>query len=644
MPARSRARSLARTAPLAPLCGLVLAGLVTAAGWLAPAGARAEDAAAATAPAEARVIRSHGISAFGDLKYPAGFAHFDYVNPDAPKGGTMSFRGTGASQTFDSLNNFILKGEPAQGLGVLYDTLLASSDDEPDSSYGLIAASLEYPEDRAWVIFHMRPEAVFADGVPVTAEDVVFTWRVLLDKGAPVYQITLADIANVEAIDAHTVKFTFRADAPKRDLPQLAGGLPILPKHYYDTVDFAASTMKPPVGSGPYVVAEVNPGKTIKYCRNPKYWGAALPVNVGANNFDCIVYQYFSDNNAAFEALKVGEYLFHEEFLSSLWATAYTFPALEKGWVKKADIPDGRPSGTQGFWMNLRRDKLKDERVRAAIGLMFNFEWSNQALFYGLYARTTSFWENSPMMASGLPQGEELAVLEPFRDRLPPEIFTEPAWTPPVQKPERTDRAAIRQASRLLDEAGWKVGPGGLRANGKGETLKIEILDDNPTFERVLNPFVGNLRQIGIDASYRMVDPAQMQERQKNFDYDILPTRLVMSLSPSIELRSLFGSQSANAPGTLNLTGVADPVVDALIEKVIASTTRAEMEARVRALDRVLRQKQIWVSNWHKPSFWVAYWDVFGMPPAPPRYARGDAYWWWDAAKADRLKAAGALR
>lgn len=650
MPSRPRARALALPASIlrAPAFRCVaLAGMMTGAALLGVAtAARAEEPAAPApaAAAEGAIIRSHGISAFGDLKYPAGFAHFDYVNPDAPKGGTMSFRGTGASQTFDSLNNFILKGEPAQGLGLIYDTLLTSSDDEPDSSYGLVAESLEYPEDRSWVIFNLHPEAKFSDGVPITSEDVVFTYHALLDKGAPIYQITLQDITGVEALGPHQVKFTFRADAPKRDLPQLAGGLPVLPKHYYDTVDFSASTLTPPVGSGPYVIDAVQPGKSIRYCRNKEYWGANLPVNVGTNNFDCVVYQYFADNNAAFEALKVGDYLFHEEFFSSLWATAYNFPALEKGWVKKVDIPDGRPSGTQGFWMNLRRDKLKDERVREAIGLMFNFEWANQALFYGLYERTTSFWENSTMMASGLPEGEELAVLEPLRDELPPEVFTEPAWTPEVQKPDRIDRSAVRKASKLLDDAGWKVGPGGLRVNDKGETLKIEIIDDNTAFERIINPFVTNMRQIGIDASYRQIDPAQMQERQKKFDYDIIPTRLVMSLSPSIELRSLFGSQSAEAQGTLNLSGVTDPAVDALIEKIIASTSRDEMEARVRALDRVLREKQIWVSNWHKPSFWVAYWDVFGMPPAPPKYSRGDAYWWFDQAKFDQLKAEGALR
>lgn len=641
MPERPRAEAIAAPLSNAGFHGSALTGLLLGAAALGIAtAARGQDAAVA----DPTVITSHGISAFGDLKYPADFQHFDYVNPDAPKGGTMSFRGTGASQTFDSLNQFILKGEPAQGLGLIYDTLLASSADEPDSSYGLVAEKLEYPEDRSWVIFNLRPEATFADGEPITSEDVVFSYRALAEQGAPVYQITLRDIATVEALDDHRVKFTFREDAIKRDLPQLAGGLPILPKHYYDEVEFTESTLDPPVGSGAYVIDAVQPGRSVRYCRNPDYWGADLPVNVGSSNFQCVVYQYFTDNNASFEALKVGDYLFHQEYSSAIWATSYDFPSLEKGWVKKVVIPDGRPSGTQGYWMNLRREKFQDQRVREAVGLMFNFEWTNQALLHGLNQRTTSFWINSPMAASGLPEGEELAVLEPFRDQLPPEIFTESAWTPPVQKAERLDRASIRKASRLLDEAGWTVGPGGIRVNAGGVPLKIEFIDDNPSFEPITSPFVANLRQIGIDATYRQIDSAQMQQRQENFEYDIALGRYVMSLSPSIELRSIFGSDSANAPGTANLTGLADPVVDALIEQVIAADSRPQMEARVRALDRVLREKKLWVSNWYRPVYWVAYWDVFGMPPEPPRYALGESYWWFDQAKYDKLKAEGALR
>ncbi len=599
------------------------------------------------APAEetaAPIIVSHGISSFGDLKYPADFKHFDYVNPDAPQGGTMSFRGTGASQTFDSLNPYILKGEPAQGLGLLTDSLLVGSADEPDSAYGLIARSIEYPEDRSWAIFDMRPEATFSDGVPITAEDVVFSYHTLLEKGEPSYRIILRDIASVEALDPHKVKFTFAADAAKRDLPGLAGGLPVLPTHYYETVPFEQSTLTPPVGSGQYVVASVQPGRTIKYCKNPNYWGAKLPVNVGTNNFECFVYEYFADNTAAFEALKSGSYLFHQEFFSSLWATAYDFPALKKGWVKKEALPDNRPSGTQGFWFNLRREKFQDPRVREAIALMFNFEWTNATLFHDLYKRTDSFWENSPMQAEGLPQGEELAVLEEFRDQLPPGIFTEPAYVPPVQGTQQLDRSALRRASGLLDEAGWTVGADGLRRNARGEKLSVEFIDDNPSLDRVVNPYVANLRRIGIDASNRTIDAAQMQQRQKDFNYDIVGGRFSMALAPGLELRQIFGSAAADAAGSANYGGLKDPVVDALIEKVIAAPERPTMEARVRALDRVLRAKQIWVPNWYSGQYLVAYWDVFGRPDIQPEYARGDAYWWIDQAKYDKLKSEGALR
>ncbi|PZQ49433.1 MAG: ABC transporter substrate-binding protein [Rhodovulum sulfidophilum] len=626
--------------------GGLIAGLALGIALAVAAPGRAQEAGAAepAGAAEGEIIRSHGISTFGDLKYPADFKHFDFVNPDAPKGGTMSFRGTGASQTFDSLNAFILKGEPAQGLGLLYDTLLVSAPDEPDASYGLIASGIEYPKDRSWVIFDMRPEAKFADGAPITAEDVVFTYQVLMEKGAPSYQITLQDIASVEALDPHRVKFTFKPGVPTRDLPALAGGLAILPKHYYETVDFAASTMTPPVGSGQYHVENAQPGRSIRYCRNADYWGKDLPVNVGSSNFDCYQYEYYADNNAAFEAFKVGDYQFQQEFYSVLWATAYDFPAIEKGWVKREEIPDHTPSGTQGFWFNTRRDKFEDPRVREAIGLMFNFEWTNATLFYGLYSRTDSFFENSEMQAEGPPEGEELAVLEQFRDQLPPEIFTEPAYVPPVSGAQQIDRSAIRRASKLLDEAGWTVGAGGMRRNAEGQTLSVEFIDDNASLERVINPFVQNLRRIGVDARFTRIDSAQMQERQKNFDYDIMPGRFVMSMSPSVELRQLFGSAAAAAPGTANLSGIADPVVDALVEQVIGATSREALDARVKALDRVLRSKQIWVPNWYSGKFLVAYWDIYGRPDQPPPYSRGDAYWWFDQAKYDKLKAEGALR
>ena len=587
---------------------------------------------------------AHGISAFGDLKYPADFARFDHANPDATSTGTMSFRGTGASQTFDSVNPFILAGEPAQGLGLLHDSLLIAADDEPDAAYGLIAESLEYPPGRDWVIFTLRPDARFSDGTPITAHDVVWTYETLTTLGRPTYRIQLSDVTSVTALDDARVRFDFREGAATRDLPNLVGSLAILPRHFYETVPFDRSTMDPPVSSGAFRIRDARPGRTITYCRDPDYWGAALPVNVGRNNFACIRYEYFADNTAAFEGFKSGGYYLHEEFSSLLWATNYDFPALNNGHVIRTELPDARPSGTQGFWLNLRREKFADPRVREALGMMFNFEWSNRTLFFGLYDRTDSFWENSDLQAEGSIPPEELAILEPFRDRLPVSVFDAPAFVPPVlPEDQQMDRVTLRRAGELLDAAGWAIGNDGRRRNAAGEVLELVFLEDNPAFERIALPFIQNLERLGVAASIEMVDAAQAQERQKRFDYDVIAGRLVMSMSPSVELRTIFGTAGAGAEGSLNFSGLADPVVDDLIELIVAARTREEMTVRVRALDRVLRAMHIWVPNWYKGSHWVAYWDVFGIGDKPA-FARGDAWWWWDQPRFDALRAAGVLR
>jgi len=612
---------------------------------LVRAGAAAALATGLAAGAAAQeTIVSHGISTFGELKYPRDFPHFDYVDPEAPKGGEISFRGTGASRTFDSLNAFVLAGEPAQGLTRLYDTLLARAYDEPDAAYGLLAESVEYPPDKAWVIFELRPGARFADGHPVTAEDVAFTFETLAEDGLPAYRLLLDDVAGTEILGERRIRVTFRDGAMTRDLPVEVGQIPVLPAHYYETVDFTRSTMEPPLGSGPYLVEEADPGRSITYCRNPDYWGADLPVNVGHDNFDCVVYEYFADNVAAFEALKSGDYLFHEEFTSAQWATAYDFPALENGWVVREVIPDERPSGTQGFWINLRKEKFQDPRVRRALARMFNFEWSNEQLFYGLYERTDSFFENTDMEASGPPEGAELALLEEFRGRLPEEIFTEPAFVPPASAPRLGDRRAVREASALLDAAGWRPGEDGMRRNADGEVLDVEFISDSPAFGRIVLPYVENLRRIGVDAEWVQIDSAQMQQRQETFDYDMTVARLVVGNTPSVELRNIYGSASADQPGSFNLSGLADPVVDALIDRVIGAGSRDEMVVAARALDRVLRSRHIWVPNWSKGEHWLAYWDVFGKPEVKPAYARGENTWWFVPEKMEALRAAGALR
>jgi microcin C transport system substrate-binding protein len=599
------------------------------------------------APAQAaddqKIIRAHGISSFGDLKYPADFTRFDYVNPYAPKGGKWTGRGGGASNTFDSVQPFILKGEAAQGVGLTFDTLLIGSSDEPDSAYGLVAKTIEYPEDRAWVIFEMRPEATFSDGAAITAEDVVFSFEILRDKGAPGIRLNLRDVAGAEALGPNKVKFTFRDGASTRDLPSLVGGLSIMSKAWWSTRDFEESTLDPILGSGPYAISEIKAGRSITYTRRADYWGWSQPVMTGTWNFDEITFEYFKDYTASFEAFKGGAFLFHEEFFSKIWATGYEFPAVEKGWVIRAELPDERPSGTQGFWINMRHAQFQDPRVREAIAMAFDFEWSNEKLFFGLYDRTVSIFQNSPMQAMGMPSEAELALLNPLRAQLPEAVFTEPAYSPPVSDGSGKDRKLLRSATRLLDAAGWTV-QDGVRKNAAGDVLRLELLDDSPTFERIIGPFIANLKQIGIDASLRIVDPAQYQARQEQFDYDIVPGRFVMSLTPGPSLRSLFGSSSVDQRGTPNLSGVNDPAVDTLIEAMIGAASREDLNIAGRALDRVLRAMHIWVPNWYKGKHTVAYWDVYGRPETKPPYARGVMdLWWWDADKAEKLKAEGAL-
>ncbi|MEM1314713.1 MAG: extracellular solute-binding protein, partial [Pseudomonadota bacterium] len=435
-----------------------LAVACTAAAWTASTGpaAASSDAAADAAAVETTV--SHGISSFGDLKYPEGFPHFDYVNPDAPKGGVWSGRGTAASNTFDSLHPFILKGEPAQGLGATFDTLLTGSADEADALYGLLAETLEYPEGRAWVRFTLRPEAAFSDGSPVTAQDVAWTFETLKTRGSPLYRLRLRDVASATAEDARTVRFDFAEGVPTRDLPALVGALPILSEASWQGRDFEDSTLDPILGSGPYAVTDVKPGRSITYTRREDYWAKDLNVNVGTNNFDAYRYEYFKDYTAAFEGFKAGAFHMHEEFFSKIWATGYDFPAVNNGWVIRESVPDGRPSGAQGFWFNMRRPQFQDPRVREALAMGFDFEWSNEVLFFGLYARTDSVFENSPLQAEGPPSPEELALLEPLAADLPPGVLSDPPYSPPVSNGSGSDRRVLRRAMRLLDEAGWPVG------------------------------------------------------------------------------------------------------------------------------------------------------------------------------------------
>ena len=591
-------------------------------------------AALLSAPAQAdAVLTSHGLSAFGDLKYPPGFAHFDYVNPDAPKGGAISTTSVRGNATFDTLNAYIRRGDPPMGLSapenLVYDTLMTSADDEPDAVYGLVASHAEYIPGQPWIIFEMRPEAVFADGTPVTAEDVVFTLEALKsDAAAPRFRLSLRDVTGAEALGPHRVRYDFDPEAPTRDLPMLVAALPILSKAWFEGRDFGDTTMEQPVGSGPYEVASVEQGRNVVFRRREDYWAKDLNVNVGRWNFDEVVVEYFLDRTAALPALQGNVLDLHESFSSKEWATGYDFEAVRDGRVIRATLPDDSPSGTQGFWFNTRRAKLSDPRVRHAIGLAFDFEWSNETLFYGLYERTHSFFQNSPMMAEGEPSPAELALLEPFRDQLPAEVFSEP-YTPPVSDGSGRNRRALRLASQLLDEAGWTLDDSGVRVNAAGERLTIEFFDDSSAFERIVNPYIQNLRALGVDATWRLVDRAQAQQRVRDFDYDVTVARFSMSLTPGPALLNFYHSSSAGQPGSYNLSGVEDPVVDSLVEAIIAAEDRESLYVAGRALDRVLRAKHIWAPHWYKASHTVAYWDKFGFPEIKPKYARGILDTWW---------------
>ena len=588
--------------------------------------------AATQAAAEPR----HGLSSFGELKYPADFKHFDYVNPAAPKGGRIVTMGTGATETFDSFNSFILKGDAAQGLGLIYDSLMVRAGDEPDSVYGLIAQTADVASDGMSVTFRLRPEARFQDGSPITADDAVFTFNILKEKGHPGYRVALRNIEKVEALDPHTVRYTFTGSLV-RDLPLTAAGLPVLSKAYYATREFDQTTLDRPVGSGEYEIGDFKQGAFVSYKRRNDYWAKDLPVNRGRGNFDEIRIEYFRDRTASLEAIKAGIVDLREEFTSRDWATGYNIPAVKEGRLIKLTLPDETPGGAQGFFLNTRRPKLADVRVRRALDLAFDFEWTNKNMFYGLYSRTESFFENSDMKAEGKPSPEELALLEPFRDKLPPEVFSEP-YRPPVSDGSGSDRRLLREAGKLLDEAGYTV-KDGKRVNAKGEVLEIEYLFTDPVSERIAGAYQKSLGLIGVILVPRRVDPAQYERRTKAFDFDITTRRYRMSLTPGIELQNMWDSRQASVDGSGNLSGIQNPAIDALIEKIVLAKSRKELVTAARAIDRVLRAGHYWVPQWFKAAHHVVYWDKFSYPAVKPKYDRGiPDTWWYDSEKAAKLR------
>ena len=574
---------------------------------------------------DAHGAATHGMSLFGDLKYGPDFKHLDYVNPDAPKGGTIRYSALG---TFDTLNPFVIKGIPAAGIGGIFDTLTVRSEDEPSSEYGLVAESIELAPDRLSVLYTLRREARFHDGTPMTPEDVVWTFETLRAKGQPMYRSYYGDVTKVEKEGERGVRFSFKS-ADNRELPQIIGEMPVLSKVYWSGRDFAATTLEPPLGSGPYKIESLDPGRSITYRRIADYWAADLPVNKGRNNVDVIRYDYYRDGTIALEAFKAGEYDVRRENSSKSWATGYDSPALREGLIKKDQIPNELPSGMQGLGYNLRRPLFQDPRVRQALAYAFDFEWSNKNLFYGLYARTRSYFDNSELAATGLPQGAELEILDKFRGRIPDEVFTK-EYDPPKYDGSGNIRDGLRAALQLLKEAGWTFKGEKLVNDETGQPFEFEILLDDPAYERIALPFAKNLERMGVVARVRTVDVAQYEKRMETFDFDMAVALFPQSLSPGNEQREFFGSQAADQPGSRNVLGIKSPVIDELIEELIKAPDRASLIAHTRALDRVLQYGYYVVPQFHLGAFWVAYWDKFRRPKTQPKYGLGIDTWWVD--------------
>ena len=634
--ARAETRAMDGQARLMRWAGAGMAVLALA-GWAVAA--RAQDG----------VTVSHAITTFGDPpKYPADFPHLDYVNPDAPKGGEMSQWAFGG---FDSLNPYSVQGRAAALSSAPYESILTGTADEIGTAYCLLCETMEYPADRSWVIFNLRPEVTFADGTPMTAEDVLFSYQTFLAKGLTDFRTVLAEqVEGAEVLGPHKIKFTFKAGVPTRDLPQDVGGLPVISKAHYEAndLDLEKSSLTPFLGTGQYMLDTMEVGKSITWKRNPDYWGNDLPINRGRGNFDRIRYEYYADYDAAFEGFKGGDYSFRTEASSITWATRYDFPALANGWVKKEEVPSGAKANGQAFLFNLRREKFQDPKVRQALGLMFNFEWSNATLFYDLYTRIDSVWENSWLEPEGAPSPEEAALLKPLVDEglLPASILTDPPVPAPTSGERQLDRANLRAASALLDEAGWTVGDDGLRRNAKGEVLRVEFLNDSPSFDRVIVPYVENLKALGVDAVLTGIDNAQMEARTRppEYDFDIIVGNARSGYISGSELKQFFGSETADV-SAFNLMGLKSPAVDRMVEVVMAAKSMDDLTVATKALDRVLRAERFWVPQWYKASSWVAYLDMYDRPANLPPYALGELdFWWFNAEKAEALKAAGAIK
>lgn len=586
---------------------------------------------AAPASADGADGASYGIAMHGDLKYPKDFAHFDYADPKAPKGGRAVQSVVG---TFDSFNPFIIKGNPAAGVDLIYDTLTQASADEPFSQYGLLAETIETPPDRSWVRFTLREDARWHDGKPVTADDVIWSFNTFLTRGAPFFRYYYANVQDAVKEGERTVKFVFKP-GENRELPLILGQLVVLPSHYWKERDFEATSLDPPLGSGPYKVGAFEPGRYVTYERVDDYWGKDLPVNVGRHNFDERRFDYYRDATVAIEAFKGGEYDFRLENNSKVWATGYDLPEIASGQIVKESIPNSRPAGMQAFVYNIRRPIFRDPRVREALAYAFDFEWSNKTLFYDQYTRTRSYFDNSDLAATGLPSKAELALLAPYRGKVPERVFTTP-YQPPSTDGSGNLRENLKQAVGLLKQAGYQVKDGLMTGPG-GEKLSFEVLLVQPAFERIVLPFKKNLEKIGVEISVRTVDTSQYRRRSDAFDFDMMVGSFGQSESPGNEQRDFWGSEAASRLGSRNVIGIEDPAIDALVESLIAAPDRESLVTRTHALDRVLQWNHFVIPQWHIDSDRIVYWNLFGRPATTP--SRGVQFdtWWVDPGKADAL-------
>jgi len=581
---------------------------------------------------KAEINIAHAIAMHGEPKYPDSFQYVDYANPDAPKGGKIILSSTGS---YDSFNPFILKGTAAAGIGNLYETLTTGSSDEAFTEYGLIAKTIEWPDDRSWVAFTIREEAVWHDGKKISPEDVIWTFNTLMEKGHPFYKYYYGDVVEVIQENDNKVRFNFKGNT-NLELPLIVGQLPVLPKHYWTNKNFEETSMDIPIGSGPYKIKNFDAGRTITYELDSDYWGKNIPIKKGTENFGVIQYEYYKDRSIEREAFKSGDIDLFSENTSKDWATSYDTPAVQNGLIKKELIEHQNPQGMQGFAFNTRKEIFEDKRVREALSYAFDFEWTNKNLFYNAYKRTNSFFENSELASSGVPSGGELDLLNDYKELLPQKLFQE-EYNPPKTDGSGFMRKELQEATKLLQDAGWELQEGKLINKKSGSKFEFELLLVSPAFERIVLPFKDNLAKLGIDVSVRTIDSAQYQNRLDGFDFDMIVSTFSQSLSPGNEQRNFWGSDAAKTNGSRNIIGISNEVIDSLIEKVISAKDREDLIVTTRALDRVLLWNHYVIPQWHISAYRTLYWDIFDKPSVRPKYSLGTHTWWVDADKASTI-------